>query len=77
LQVSGASCDGLTQRGASAPLQGRAATCLSISLLSLDPPEQVDKVGWKGTVEHMRGRGAKDVADRDQDDILDVFGLVR
>jgi hypothetical protein len=53
------------------------STCLSISLLSLDPPEQVDKVGWKGTVEHMRGRDAKDVADRHQDEIPDVFRFVR
>jgi hypothetical protein len=55
----------------------RAPMSPSISLLALDPPEQVDKVGWKGTIQHMRGRGAKDVADCDQDDILDVFGLVR
>ena len=73
----GVACDGLMQRGASAALQGRAATCMNISLLSLDPPEQVDKLGWKGTVEHMRGRSAKDVADCDQDEILDVFGFVR
>jgi hypothetical protein len=65
------------QRSASAPLRGRAATCLRISLLALDPPEQVGKLGRKGAVEHGRGRGAKDVADCDQDDILDVFGLVR
>ena len=75
--MSDAACDGFMQRGASAPLRGRAATCPSISLLALDPPEQVDKVGWKGSVEHGCGRGAQDVADRDQDDILDVFGLVR
>jgi hypothetical protein len=75
--VSGAACDGLMQRGASAPLQGRAATRPSISLLSLDPPEQVGKLGREGSVEHGCGRGAKDVADCDQDDILDVFGLVR
>jgi hypothetical protein len=65
------------QRGASAPLRGRAATCPSISLLALDPPEQADELGREWSVEHGCGRGAKDVADRDQDDILDVFGLVR
>ena len=75
--MSGAACDGFMQRGASAPLQDRVATCASISLLSLDPPEQVDKVGWKGTIEHGCGRGAKDVADCDQDEILDVFRFVR
>ena len=75
--MSGAACDGFMQRGASAPLQGRAVTCPSISLLPLDPPEQVGKLGGKGAVEHGCGRGAKDVADCDQDDILDVFGLVR
>ncbi len=77
MQVSGAACDGIMQRGTPASLQGRAATSLSISLLLLDLPEQVDKIGRKGTVDDSRGRGAKDVADRDQDDILDVFGFVR
>jgi hypothetical protein len=77
LQAWGAVCDGFVQRGASATLQGGAATCLRISLLPLDPPEQVDKLGWKGTVEHMRGRGAKHVADRHQHESLDVFRFVR
>ena len=75
--MSGAACDGFMQRGASASPQGRAARCLSISLLPLDPPEQVDKLGWKGTVEHMRGRGAKHVADGDQDEVVDLFRFVR
>ena len=77
LQVSGAACDGFVQRGASAALQGRAATCLRISLLPIDLPEEAGKLGRKGTVEHMRGRGAKDVADRHQHEILDVFRFIR
>jgi hypothetical protein len=75
--VSGAACDGFMQCGASAPLQGRAAMRLRVSLLALDPPEKAHDFGRKWSVEHGCGRGAKDVADCDQDDILDVFGLVR
>ena len=50
---------------------------LRVSLLALDPPEKAHDLGRKGSVEHGCGRGAQDVADRDQDEILDVFGLVR
>ena len=75
--MSGAACDGFMQRGASAPPQGRAATCLRISLLPIDLPEEAGKLGREGSVEHGCSRGAKDVADCDQDDILDVFGFVR
>jgi hypothetical protein len=59
------------------PLQGRAATCLRISLLPIDLPEEAGKLGRKGAVEHGRGRGAEDVADCDQDDILDVLRFIR
>jgi hypothetical protein len=54
----------------------RAPTSPSISLPPLEPAEQVDKSRRQRRLDDVGCRGAKDVADRGQHNVVDVFGFV-
>ena len=62
---------------ASPPPRARVAANPCKSLLPLELAEQADKSRRQRRLDVIGGRGAKEVADRGQDDVVDVFGFVR